>query len=544
MTRSIGRAPYAETVTGGWRSEPALDARMLARYGLPGFAGSLLLTIGAFGVGWLPIKTGIVNIVYVEALRGTTVGMLLSRALIFVGVALLLQAWLILGHDLLAGPDDPHALTSANPLSMTMILIAWCAPLLFAPPLFSRDVYSYFAQGRVLDLGYDPYSTGVAVVDGWFQDGVDPMWAETPTPYGPFFLLIARGVSNFAIDQPALAALVFRVIALVGLALLVVYVPRLAFLHGINPARALWLGVLNPLVVMHFVAGAHNDALMAGLIAMGLCLAAERHAVWGAASIALAASVKPIAFLALPFIGLLWAGLRSGWWRRIRAWVLAALVAGIVFAATSVLAGVGFGWINALSAPGEVRTWLSPPTALGMIVGGATTWAGITIDNNMAVTILRLIGAAVGVGVVLWLILKPEGRSPVRGAALAFLAVVVLGPVIQPWYLLWFLPLFAVTGLTPAQLRWTIILIAGFSVHGMAESSSTSDNLFEFSDGLAIVAAFVVVGLVLLASPRERRLILGGPLSHGLVPADAPARARAQQSIFRGRIAADGGDPA
>lgn len=495
-----------------------------------------MLTIGAFGVGWLPLKTGVVEIVYVEALRGTTLGLLMSRALIFVGVALLLQAWLILGHDLLADRDDPHALVTATPSSMTAVLVVWCAPLLIAPPLFSRDVYSYFAQGRVLDMGADPYSTGVSVVDGWFQDGVDPMWAETPTPYGPFFLLISRGVANFATDQPALAALVFRVIALIGVALLVAYVPRLAFLHGINPARALWLGVLNPLVVMHFVAGAHNDALMAGLVVMGLCLGAERHAAWGSAAIALAASIKPIAFLALPFVGLQWAGLRSGWWQRIRGWLLAGLVAGAVFLATALLAGVGFGWISALSAPGEVRTWLSPPTAIGMIVGGATTWLGLTIDNNMAVAIARIIGALAGVGVVLWLILRPEGRSPVRGCALAFVAVVVLGPAFQPWYLLWFLPLFAATGLTSTQLRWAIVLIAGFSLHGMAESSSTSDNLFEFSDGLAILAAFAVVGLVLLVSPRERRLVLGGPLSHGLVPVDAPARARAEQAVFRGRI--------
>ncbi|MFM8239699.1 MAG: polyprenol phosphomannose-dependent alpha 1,6 mannosyltransferase MptB [Actinomycetota bacterium] len=530
MTRS-GPDGAAKPPSTGW-----LDGRMLARYGLPGFAGSLLLTIGAFGVGWLPLKTGVVEIAYVEALRGTTLGTLMSRALIFVGVALLLQAWLILGHDLLADRDDPHALVDATPGSMTAILAAWCAPLLIAPPLFSRDVYSYFAQGRVLDMGADPYSTGVSVVDGWFQDGVDPMWAETPTPYGPFFLLISRGVANFATDQPALAALVFRVIALIGLALLVVYVPRLAFLHGINPSRALWLGVLNPLVVMHFVAGAHNDALMAGLVVMGLCLAAERHAAWGAAAIALAASVKPIAFLALPFIGLQWAGLQSGWWQRIRGWLLAGVVAGAVFLATALLAGVGFGWISALSAPGEVRTWLSPPTAIGMIVGGGTTWLGLTIDNNMAVAIARLIGAIAGLGIVVWLILRPEGRSPVRGCALAFVAVVVLGPAFQPWYLLWFLPLFAATGLTATQLRWVILLIAGFSLHGMAESSATSDNLFEFSDGLAILAAFAVVGLVLLVSPRERRLVLGGPLSHGLLPTDAPAEARAKQSVFRGRI--------
>jgi hypothetical protein len=494
--------------------------------------------VGALGVGWLPLNTGVLDFATVELLRGTTVGMLISRALVFVGVALLLQAWLILGHDLLAGDDDPHSLRGTSPVTLIGVLIAWVAPVILAPPLFSRDVYSYFAQGRVLVAGQDPYQTGVAVVDGWFDDGVDPMWAETPTPYGPSWLLIARGVAMFAPDQPALAALIFRIAALVGLALLVIYTPRLAYAHGIDPAQAMWLGVLNPLVVMHVVAGAHNDALMVGLIVMGFALVSERKPVIGIAMIALAAAVKPIGLLALPFAGLLWAGVRAGWGARIRAWALALLITVAVFAVCSLIAGVGPGWIAALGTPGEVRTWLSPATAIGMLIGMATTELGLTVDDALVVTIARAIGTLAALAIVAWLILRPQGRSPVRGAALAFLTVVLLGPVIQPWYLLWILPLFAITGLTPLQLRVTILVIAGFAVHGMSESSSTSDNLFEFSDGLAIVAAFVVVGLVLLVSPRERRLVLGGPLATGLHPLDSGAQERADASIFRGRTRA------
>jgi hypothetical protein len=516
------------------------DTRLLARYALPGFVGSLILAVGALGVGWLPLDAGIFDVVGVETLRGTTVGSLLSRSFVFVGVALLLQAWLILGHDLLAGPEDPHSLRGTSPRMLVAVLIAWVAPLVLAPPLFSRDVYSYFAQGRVVASGQDPYETGVAVVDGWFEDGVDPMWAETPTPYGPFWLLFARGVANFAPDSPALAALIFRVAALAGLVLLVIYLPRLAAAHGINPSAALWLGVLNPLVVMHVVSGAHNDALMIGLIVMGFALASERRgptgAILGVIAIALAAAIKPIALLALPFVGLIWAGVTAGWGARIRAWTLALLLTVAVFALGSLLAGVGPGWIAALGTPGEVRTWLSPATALGMLIGMGTTAAGLTLDDALVVTITRTLGTVAALAIIAWLIFRPEGRSPVRGAALAFLTVVLLGPVIQPWYLLWILPLFAATGLRPTQLRIAIIIIAGFSLHGMAESSSTSDNLFEFSDGLAIVAAFVVVGLVLLVSPRERRLVLGGPLGHGLMPADPDERARAADSVFRGRI--------
>jgi len=400
-------------------AEPSADDEpsFIAHYLVPGAVGTALIALSSIALGWLPLSSDLVSLAVVDVLRTNAISVTIARIMLIAGGALLLQTWLVLGADMLSGLRLPLQ-------RLWWLLAAWCAPLMLAAPLFSRDVYSYFAQGRVVASGLDPYSTGVAVVDGWFEDGVDPMWAETPTPYGPFWLLFARGVANFAPEQPALAALVFRLSALAGLALLVIYLPRLATAHGINAAPALWLGVLNPLVVMHVVSGAHNDALMIGLIVMGFALASERHPAIGVIAIAVAAAVKPIALLALPFIGLVWAGrpdrgglaglpgLYSGWGARIRAWVLALLITIAVFAIASVLAGVGPGWIAALGTPGEVRTWLSPATAIGMLLGMATTAAGLTIDDALVVTITRTLGTLAALAIVAWLILRPEGRSP------------------------------------------------------------------------------------------------------------------------------------
>ena len=56
-----------------------------------------------------------------------------------------------------------------------------------------------------------------------------------------------------------------------GLLVLIVWaLPRLARRFGVQPATALWLGALNPLLIFHFVAGAHNDALAIGLMLAGL----------------------------------------------------------------------------------------------------------------------------------------------------------------------------------------------------------------------------------------------------------------------------------
>ena len=502
-----------------------LDRAVLVHYALPGVLGSALLALGALGVGWLPANSPVLGWSLVDVLRTTTAGEVLSRIAVFAGVALLLQGWLVLGHDVL---DD----LERNERRLLGILLAWTLPLLLMPPLFSRDAYSYFAQGQLMLAGLDPYSNGVSTLPGWFLTGADPLWAESPTPYGPAFLLLAQGVAALVGTHAFIGALLFRLIALCGVALLAVYVPRLAWAHGIDPPKALWLAVLNPLVLMHFVAGAHNDALMAGLMVAGLALAVERHPVLGVVLIGLAGAVKPIALVALPFAGLIWAGTRSGWPRRVLRWALSAGIVLAVFAALSWAAGVGLGWIASLSTPGTVRTWLSPPTALGMAVGSLLDLVGLgTVDGG--ITAFRALSMLVGAAICLYLVLRPEGRPAVRGAGLALLAIVVLGPVVQPWYLLWVLPLLAVTGLTGAQLRAAMLLTAVLVVHGMAESNATADTLFDIRDGVASLFAIGMVAVVLLSSPGERRLVLGDPVDRGIRPGSDAARGRAGSTVVQ-----------
>jgi hypothetical protein len=140
-----------------------------------------------------------------------------------------------------------------------------------------------------------------------------------------------------------------------------------------------------------------------------------------------------------------------------------------------------------------------------------------------------LAGAAIGIV----LVLRPQGRSPVRGAALALLAIVALGPVVQPWYLLWALPLLAATGLTGAQLRAALVVTAVLVIHGMAESNATADTLVDVRDGVASAIAVVMVVVVLLSSPGERRLILGDPVSRGIRPTTDAGRARAGAMVVQ-----------
>ena len=72
---------------------------------------------------------------------------------VYFGVVLLIAAWALLG-TVVRGPEPP------TPRSLLLVLAVWAAPLLLAPPLFSRDVYSYLAQGAMVDAHIDVYAHG------------------------------------------------------------------------------------------------------------------------------------------------------------------------------------------------------------------------------------------------------------------------------------------------------------------------------------------------------------------------------------------------
>jgi alpha-1,6-mannosyltransferase len=345
---------------------------------------------------------------------------------------------------------------------MRAMVAAWSAGLVITPPLFSRDLMSYAAQANLLRTGHNPYEVGPWVEPGQFADSVDPLWAATPAPYGPVFLALGRGVSEVTGDSVFLTVLGMRLLAVAGVALLVIYLPRLASRCGVDARAAMWLGLLNPLTFMHFVSGGHNDALMIGLVVMGLCLALEGHPALGSAMIALAAGVKAPAALTLAFVGHIWANQLQGRSRTLRGLAAAGVTAVATFAVVTALTGVGYGWIAALGTPATVRTWLSPPTAVGMLSGLVGRALDLGNHTYELVDQARLVSGAVAVLLIAVLALRPRGIHPVRAAALALFLIVVLGPVVQPWYLMWALIVVAAAGVRAREanlVTWGVIAV-------------------------------------------------------------------------------------
>ncbi len=486
-----------------------------------------LIAFGAVAVGWLPPLYNVRVNPILEALRLTDQGQFLGRVAVIMGGALLVHSWLVLGLAVLRD----HRVSLRQ---LWSLLALWCAALFFIPPLFSRDVYSYIAQGRLLIRGLNPYEFGVGALPGWFQLGPDPMWAESPTPYGPLFLAIEHAVAAVTTLSPTLAVLLFKLVCVVGIALMASGTARLARMHGIDVAAATWLVVLNPLVILHLLVGVHNDSLMIGLMLWAFIFALDSRRTLAIISVIAAVGIKPIALVALPFVVLAFRRCDPRMLTLGRDWILGGASVFFGVWALGTAQGVGLGWVGALTTPGSVATLLSPPTALAEIVGLTTNLFGID-SYASALSVLRTVGLIAAALLIARLLLSPGGRSAVRGAGLAFTALIALSPVVQPWYLLWALPLIAVSGLArPWHLRVIVAGTAMFVMYSLAEVNVVTDSTINGSDYLSVALSALIVLVIAVASPSERALAWGTQFAHGLQPQTEEEIALAHSRIVQG----------
>jgi alpha-1,6-mannosyltransferase len=393
----------------------------LRRCQVLGLAGTACLALGGETAGALPVA---------DLLHPASARAALGLVGVYFGVVLLIAAWLLLGR-LVRGPRPPA------PRALLLVLAVWAAPLLIAPPLFSRDVYSYLAQGAMVEAHMDVYAHGPSRLGGPLADEVAPLWRHTGAPYGPVFLAVAAALSGLTRGELPAGLFGMRLVALAGVALMAAALPRLARHSGADPSAALWLGALNPLVLLHLVAGAHNDAVMLGLLGIGLVAALGRWPVLGAVLVTLAALVKAPAALGLAAVVVL--QIRAGR-SPVQALVPTTLAAAATTVAATAAAGTGYGWVGALNTPASPQNW-----ALTTLLGRATRALLEHLGSGLAplaVPAWHALGilTAVTAIVLIWLRLRPR---PVYALGLSLAAVAALGPAIRPWYALWGLFLIA-----------------------------------------------------------------------------------------------------
>ena len=153
------------------------------------------------------------------------------------------------------------------------MLALWIVPLLVVAPLFSKDVYSYAAQGEMMSHHINPYNYGPGTIgSGQYVTGVAAL-VEHPRPLRAI-LLHAGGVGG-VLERPQHPGHGGVTPAHVGGGRGAHRVLHTQAGPGLRsrPGCGVHGGVLNPLTLLALIGGAHNDAMMLGLLLAGITAA-------------------------------------------------------------------------------------------------------------------------------------------------------------------------------------------------------------------------------------------------------------------------------
>jgi alpha-1,6-mannosyltransferase len=416
---------------------------------------------------------------------------IISVVLVYGGLLLLMRVWLRLAEVM-----KLHAGVALK--NLWWMLALWSTPMIVAPPLFSRDVFSYAAQGEMTAHNISPYLYGPFTLGSSpYVNPVDPLWGNAPAPYGPLFLYIDGLIDK--VTRPNLMWTVagLRLLEVLAVILFGYGVTMLARGLGRDPGEAFVLAAMNPLVLLTLIGGAHNDAIMTGFLVVGLGLAVQRHPVWALFFVSVATAIKAPAAIGLAFVAWNWLGPEVKLKQRVRPFVIGGIIAAAVLGVTTLMAGFGVGWIGNLLSNGTVRSWAAPATGAGMAITNTLHALGLTsIGLAPVLSVTRFLGLAGAAVLTLWLLWNSGHRGWVRSLGVALLLFVVLGPVVQPWYLAWGLVVLAAS-YEGREHFWLLLLSITGPFIGLPGGRQLLAGLLH-SNPLLIALAVAILGGVLL----------------------------------------------
>jgi hypothetical protein len=399
------------------------------------------------------------------------------------------------------------------------------AIMFLAPPLALTDVFNYVNYGRMEIVHHlNPYTTTPILEPHNDPSFALSNWHQLLSPYGPLFTLM-----TFAVVPLGVAASFWTLKGLLMLASLgtVLLVWRSARLLGRDPVAAIVLVGLNPIVLVWGLGGDHNDFLMMFFVVLGFYLLlrtgslpgalqrsgaraiapdaiaphaiaphaitphastpdatvphaitphasapaaiaampTSRAAAWRAgAGVAFvtAVAIKASAGILLPVV--LVSLLRSR--RDLAQVVLGMAVGAVVLGVSSVIA---FGpHFPDLATQGRLVTMTSLPNLLGLALGqgGETTTLRVLLSGV-------LLASVAACSVLAW-----RRRDSLTAAGWASVALLVTLSWVLPWYVLWLLPLAALS--SSRRLRTAALLLGVYLIAAWAPITGTVFNSVGF----------------------------------------------------------------
>jgi hypothetical protein len=311
------------------------------------------------------------------------------------------------------------------------LLFVLRATFLFTTPVGSDDVYRYLWDGKVQAAGLNPYLHPPAA------PALRPLHSDTlprlvnhPTVKTPYFPLaewvfrLAHSLSGEAVWGIKLLVLLAEAVTVAGLLFLL--------RHLEQPAGRVLLYAAAPLAIVQFAIDAHVDAIGLPFFVFGLLLHLRGRTAAGLVLLALSMSVKPVAAVVLPFLFLRARDRRE----RLAVLLVPGLVIGVQFVPYLGDTGALDGLLR------FARSWRFNGSIFNIVRAVARdTPASRLFCGFLLATALAVLAA--------------RSRDLATNSLYAVLLLILLSPVVHPWYVAW------LAVLVPIAPRWSALALVG-----------------------------------------------------------------------------------
>lgn len=292
---------------------------------------------------------------------------------------------------------------------------------LFAEPILEDDHYRYLWDGYQLVSSGSPYGRAPA---NFFTDDTVPQaiqavldrvnYPEVPTIYGPVSQAIFATAYLIAPASVLALKCLFFGFDIAGLLLLKRFANNNYFI----------VYAWNPLLIKEVAFSAHHDAIGVFFLIVAIYVYQQKKQYLTAISLALAVAVKAIAIIFIPLM-LFRLGFRS--------WVVCVVALGVCY-----LPFLAFG--SGTDLIGLIRftdVWEFNSSLFGILQ--------LFIERTNIKILTAVLMLLVSI------ILLPKTTSLIPRGDVLFAVLLLLSPVVNPWYLLWLMP-FAV--IYPSRWAW------------------------------------------------------------------------------------------
>jgi hypothetical protein len=319
------------------------------------------------------------------------------------------------------------------------VVLIWGGAILFRAllvplrPVLSDDMYRYIWDGRVLLAGINPYRyPPIAPELQFLRNALWPLinHSNLPTIYPPLCMLFFAAAAWIA---PTVLS--WKLVA-TSMDLLAGYMFMEALAARGKPRAWVAMYLCHPLVLFEFAGNGHVDAVGVLFLSLAFWAWAKGQPLKTGIALGLGGMVKFLPWIALPS---LWPRLRARWW------LVPLLIAACY---------LGF-WGRGLSPLGSlgvfVAKWRGNDFLFSLVVPADATEAQLHAAKLVALASVVLV----------WLVTMVRRRDWISTYAWTAGVLLLVSPVLHPWYVIWLLPVLFVLP-HPAWWVWSLTVIMAY----------------------------------------------------------------------------------